>query len=181
MKTLIQTNHEYSCADLLIVKRISLALLAMVFAVGGCQRSPDYLAIFDDTVELEWRPATEDVDPFAFIEQGGHYQYDPEFTAENHDQAFLIPLMKKLRDEHKLELIGLVYDETAGELYAVIAELPESEAEREAIRKTLKEADAPFEGLIFDQWGHRWFGLDYFNPEEVNEEDEEFMKKYFSD
>ena len=161
-------------------------LLVLVIGMlhSGCeQKKPDFAAAFDKEVSTKWLPGSTQVEAIEFIEKGGLYNYDPEDSedlADNYDQTFLLPLMKRLRDETGLTLIALTRPEEPNVTFAVIAALPEDEATHTKIHAIFKESEAAFGGAIFDQWGHSWLGIDYYNPEDMTGEHGEFMKKNFS-
>ena len=141
---------------------------------------PDFLAYFDHTVDAEWRPNYLAVDAIAHLQGGRRYQFDPDFGDVDYDQSFLLPLLVRLRDEAGIHWEGLAYPDEPERLYAVIGLLPAGGAARDRVREILKDEDEAFAGAIFDQWGHRWLGLDYYAPEDIDPQMERFLKENFS-
>lgn len=157
---------------------LAAAIAGLVWFFRPAQ--PDFLKWFDHTVDHEWRPVYLSVEAIAHLQSGKPYQFDPDFDEVDYDQSFLLPLLMRLRDEVGIHWEGLAYPDEPERLYAVIGLLPAERSARGRIEAILKEEDEKFAGAIFDQWGHRWLGLDYYSPDDIDPEMERFLKENFS-
>lgn len=144
-----------------------IALLSLWLSIPGCRPASDPEAAFDRTA-LEWQQSATLVDPIEFLESGHAYNHDPEIhPGGDYDREFFVPLLKRLRREARLEFIGVVDEEDPQRLFAVLSPLPASEPQRNDVRRILEDEQRRFAGLVFDQWGHAWLGLDYVHPDDA--------------
>jgi hypothetical protein len=128
---------------------------------------PDYHAWFDKTVDIDWRTAYLPAgDAVAHLQSGKPYQYDPDFNDVDYDRSFLLPLLTRLHEETGMNWEGLAYPDEPDRLYAVVGLLPEGNAAQIRVRQILNEADD-------------WLGLDYYTPDQVDPEFDQFLKENF--
>lgn len=144
---------------------VALGVAVLVFGPFR-KRTPDYAAAYDRQIEEQWLVSFQKVDAIDYLEKGGLYNYDPEFSEANYDKSFFLPMLIRLNGEEKLNFTGLISPKLPNELYGVIAELPGEPAARERIRTIIRDEESRFKGAVQDRFGHRWLDLDYFEPDD---------------
>lgn len=127
----------------------------------------DYKAQLDHQIEDGWMNGRESVDALKFFENGGIYENRDAPGTTDIDQQYVIPLIKRLRDEHRLEVLVIVHDKLPNTAMAVIAEAPADRASRNKVRQTILEMTDSFPGLVTQNWSHHWVSLDFFDEEEA--------------
>lgn len=142
--------------------------LALAVAAIVCLSFPrvDGKAQLDRQIEDGWMDGRETVDALAFFEKGGVYENRDAPGAENIDQTYVVPLIKQLRDKHRLDVLVIEHDKLPNTAMAVIAEAPADRASRNAVRQTILETTDSFPGLVTQNWSHHWVSLDFFDEEE---------------
>ena len=147
---------------------LPLALLATV-CISGCG-GRDIKQVADQSVETDILAGAQKVDAVDFFEKGGTYYDDEDATGV--DREILLPMLKRLLEVFPSEQWVVPREEEPTRAYAVLITLPDDKNVEDAMAKVVEAADDKFDGLILQQWGHRWLSIDFLDAETV-----EFLKK----
>lgn len=149
----------------LLIAAANIALLG-VAAYYFWPRS-DYKAELDRQIEESWMEGREVVDAVEFFEHGGAYESRPGKGTADIDRKYVLPLVKRLRDEHGLTVVVVKRDDVPNAAMAVMAQAPNDRAARNRVRTTILEAADAFPGFAMQNWSHRWVSLDFFDEVEI--------------
>jgi hypothetical protein len=127
----------------------------------------DHKDVLDRQIQEEWMPGREVVDALKFFDGGGTYKSDARTDAAGLDRDYVVPLLKRLRDEHHLRVTVILRDDVPNTVLALLAEAPASRAARNAVRTTILEAADGFPGLVLQNWSHQWVSLDFLDAQEM--------------
>lgn len=128
----------------------------------------DGKASLDRQITEQWMQGRDVVDAMEFFEKGGVYENNESEEAADIDQKYVIPLVKRLIDEHKLKVLAIVEKESPTTAMAIIAEVPANDrAFRNKVRKTINEEADKFPGFAAQNWSHKYVSIDYFDELEV--------------
>lgn len=149
------------------VRRLSLALLTLLpLLTAGCGK-PDLQEFADNYLRKNRLVGVETTDAVKFLENGGLYYDDPSDPETTRLDAHVLPLLKRIRDELKLEPLVTYRKDAPKQGRDLIIRLPASKAEQDRLQKVIDEAQAAFPGEIFQQWGHEYLALELFDQEEA--------------
>ncbi len=128
----------------------------------------DGKASLDRQITEQWMQGRDVVDALEFFEKGGVYENNESEEAADIDQKYVIPLVKRLIEEHKLQVLAIVEKDAPLSAMAVIAEVPANDrAFRNKVRKTINEEADKFPGFAAQNWSHKYVSIDYFDELEV--------------
>lgn len=127
----------------------------------------DFKQQLDRQIEEDWIYGREVVDAVEFFEKGGVYENQPGEGAEDIDRKFLLPLVKRLRNEYGLTVLAVKRDDAPNMAMAVIAEAPKDQATRNRVRAAILETADAFPGFAMQNWSHRWVSIDLFDEQEL--------------
>ena len=130
----------------------------------GCGSGYDEKATLDAQIADKWIAGRQLHDAVEYFQAGGLFVDSGEPEDAPVDQPIVLPLVQKLKGELHLE-VYVVLDKS-NEAFALIAKLPEDEAEHQQIRDTLNEANEEFVGTIMHNWGNQWVSIDFLNAME---------------
>ena len=130
---------------------IPLCLLAV-----GC--SPDIKQVADTMVTDDFLKKGNQVMAIPFFEKGGHYFDDDASTKV--DREIVLPLLQKLDTISHTPQWVVPDERDPKRAFAVLIELPSDNSVVDTMAKAVEEADAKFDGMIMQQWGHRWLSID---------------------
>ena len=142
---------------------IPLCLLAV-----GC--SPDIKQVADEMVTDDFLKKGTQVMAIPFFEKGGHYFDDDETTKV--DREIVLPLLQKLETISHTPQWVVPDERDPKRAFAVLIELPSDNSVVDTMAKAVEEADAKFDGMIMQQWGHRWLSIDL-----IDKDTADFFKK----
>ena len=142
---------------------IPLCLLAV-----GC--SPDIKQVADEMVTDDFLKKGNQVMAIPFFEKGGHYFDDDASTKV--DREIVLPLLQKLDTISHTPQWVVPDERDPKRAFAVLIELPSDNSVVDTMAKAVEEADAKFDGMIMQQWGHRWLSIDLIDKEAAD-----FFKK----
>ncbi|RLS57506.1 MAG: hypothetical protein DWH91_04265 [Planctomycetota bacterium] len=124
--------------------------------LSGC--SPDIKGFADQMVANDYLKSGSHVAAIPFFEGGGHF-YDQD--ASTHvDREVILPLLKKLHAAQSTDQWVVPDPQQKRQAIAVLIELPKDQAQVDALAQIVEQADAQFEGMILQQWGHQWLSID---------------------
>jgi hypothetical protein len=143
------------------------SLLIMVAAAAcGCGNSAHTQAVaLDKQIEEKWMANRKVIDAVQFLEGGGHYENLGDDDEVPIDTPFVLPLIKRFRDEFSLSPVAVLDDPQSA--MAILVELPSDPAVRKRIGEVLQQADDAFPGLLLDNWGKKWLSLDFLDEKEA--------------
>ena len=146
-------------------RRLLLAVVALgMFSGCGSSEVSDPKAL-DTQIEEQWMAGREKVDAIEFLEKNGQYE-NMELPEESQvDQFYVLPLLKKVRDELSLKPVAVLLDSERA--LAVLVPIPTASAPRNRLRDFVRDADEGFAGLLLDNWGEKWLSLDFLSEREV--------------
>lgn len=145
-------------------------LLAFALLLSGC--SKDIKQHADQIVLNEFLKAGTHVKAVPFFEEGGRY-YEPETDASTSvDQKIILPMLKDLYAICPLAQWVVPDKENPKLAFALLVELPADNDKVDEMAKIVEAADAQFDGMILQQWGHTWLSVDLIDLETA-----EFFKK----
>lgn len=148
-------------------------VIAALFAIAAlgivyfARAQTDYRALFDEQLEVKWLAGRELTDAGEFFAKGGVFENTNDSRKESIDQAYVVPLINRLKEKHGLELQVLLELNDSTRAYALVAEIPSDRHTRNTIRATVLETADEFPGLLYQGWGHRWLTLDFFDELEI--------------
>lgn len=146
---------------------IGLGLILLGLGAYAAWPRVDDKALLDQQIEEGWMNGRETVDALQFFENGGIYENRDAPGTTDIDQNYVIPLVKQLRDKHRLEVLVVMHDKIPNAAMAVIVEAPADRQSRNEVRQTILELTDFFPGLATQNWSHRWVSLDFFDEEEA--------------
>lgn len=146
---------------------LTAAILLIGTAVYFFWTGSDYKAQLDRQIEESWMEGREVVDAVEFFENGGAYESRPGKGTADIDRKYVLPLVKRLRDEHGLTVVVVKRDDVPNTAMAVMAQAPHDRAARNRVRTTILEAADAFPGFAMQNWSHRWVSLDFFDEFEI--------------
>jgi hypothetical protein len=145
-----------------------LCLIPLCVWSVGC--SPDIKQVADAMVTDDFLKKGTQVAAIPFFEQGGRY-FDEDASTKV-DREIVLPLLQKLYATSHTQQWVVPDERDPKQAFAVLIELPADEAVVDAMAKAVEAADAQFDGMIVQQWGHRWLSIDLMDKETM-----EFFKK----
>lgn len=141
-------------------------LLMPVMMVCGCGSSAITNAeALDKQIEERWMANRNVVDAITFLEGGGHYENLSDDDEVPIDKQYVLPLIKRFRDEFSLNPVAVLDNPQSA--MAILVELPADPAIRKRLGTALQDADEAFPGLLMDNWGEKWLSLDFLDENEV--------------
>ncbi len=145
-----------------------LCLIPLCFWSVGC--SPDIKQVADELVTDDFLKKGTQVAAIPFFEKGGHY-FDDDATTKV-DREIVLPLLQKLDTVSRTPQWVVPDERDPKRAFAVLIELPNDKSVVDTMAKAVEEADAQFDGMIMQQWGHRWLSIDL-----IDKESADFFKK----
>ncbi len=145
-----------------------LLLIPVCVMAVGC--SPDIKQVADAMVTDDFLKKGTQVTAIPFFEKGGRYFDDNASTKV--DREIVLPLLQKLESISRTPQWVVPDERDPQRAFAVLIELPNDNTVVDTMAKAVEEADAKFEGMIMQQWGHRWLSIDL-----IDKESAEFFKK----
>jgi hypothetical protein len=161
-----------------MLRRLTFLLLLMLLATtSGCRK--DFKKVADKMVEDDILKGRTPVTAIPFFEQGGRY-YDEELDEEQSDQSqainvdrdIVLPMLKRLLETTRTEQWVVPDTNDSQRAFALLVALPSNKQTENAMAKVIEEFDAKYDGLILQQWGHKWLSIDFLDKDSV-----EFFKK----
>jgi hypothetical protein len=155
--------------------------LAAVIVIGAAAfflwpRSDDKASL-DRQIEEDWMAGRDVVDAVKFFESGGVYENRGGEGSADIDQKYVIPLIKRLRDEHGLTVLVVKLQKAPNTAGAVIAQVPQDRVARNRVRATILESAQDFPGLVTQYWSHRWMSLDFLDELEMQQIPPKILQK----
>ena len=147
-------------------------LVLALSSLPGCGR--DYKEEADQSVVEDLLGRGQKFEAIAFFEQGGTFydmEDDPQENAKV-DQEILLPMLKSLHSAYPTQQWVVPEEGQPKVGFALLIELPSDNQQVDAMARIVEAADAKFDGLILQQWGHRWLSIDLLDKETY-----EFHKK----
>ena len=144
--------------------------LSAVFLLCAAGCGEDFKQTADSNVEAYIQQHLDRVPAVEFFEAGGSY-YDDEESPEV-DREILLPMLKQLLEISDTGQWVLPSKDDPKRAFAVLVEIPADKNIEQSMARIVEEADKRFDGLILQQWGHRWLSLDFLDQESV-----EFFKQ----
>lgn len=160
------TKQEAATFWLKTLVIVSLFAVIAMSIVAYARSRKDYQAIFDLQLEEQWLSGRELTNAAKFFSAGGQLENSGS-SQESIDQKYVRPLITQLEERHGLEMQVLLELDDAQHAYALVAEVPADRATRNAIRTTVLETAEQFPGLLYQNWGHRWMTLEFFDEVEI--------------
>lgn len=124
--------------------------------LSGC--SSDIKEVADQMVANDYLKSGNHVAAIPFFEGGGHYYDQDDSTHADHD--VILPLLKRLHAAQSMNQWVVPDPQQRLRAIAVLIELPKDQAQVDALARIVEQADAQFEGMILQQWGHQWLSID---------------------
>ena len=145
-------------------------LTVLLALVSGC--SQDLQRTADTMVAYEFLRDGTHVRAIPFFLDSGRYYEQETSDSTSVDQQIVLPMLKDLNALCPLAQ-WVVPDKKDPKLaFAVLVELPDDTIKVDAMAKIVESADAKFDGMILQQWGHKWLSLDF-----IDQETAEFFKQ----
>lgn len=145
-----------------------LIVLAVLFS--GC--GTDIQQQADQMVVDDFLKQGTQVNAIPFFLNKGRYFDQATSDPTSVDQQVVLPMLKDLHALCPLKQ-WVIPDKSNPKLaFAVLVELPDDSAQVDAMAQIVEAADAKFDGMILQQWGHHWLSVDL-----VDSETAEFFKK----
>lgn len=160
------TDRSQSRASQWILLGVLVSGLAAVLVYLSWPRI-DYKAELDRQITEGWMAGREVVDALEFFEKGGVYENREMAGAYDIDQKYVIPLIKRLKEEHHLNVLAILEKEPPNTAMAIIAEVPPDRETRNKIRATILETVDEFPGFAMQNWSHNYVSLDFLDEVEV--------------
>jgi uncharacterized protein YlxP (DUF503 family) len=127
----------------------------------------DYKAVLDRQITEEWMAGREVVDALEFFEKGGVYENRDSDEAMDIDQKYVVPLVKRLKDEFHLNVLAIVEPDSTNTAMAIVAEVPPDRETRNKIRAAILETADKFPGFAMQNWSHNYVSLDFLDELEI--------------
>ncbi len=145
-----------------------LLLIPLCGFAFGC--SKDIKQVADQMVVDAFLKKGTQVTAIPFFEKGGQY-FDEEGSTKV-DREIVLPMLQKLFEISHTPQWVVPDERDPKQAFAVLIELPDDTSVVDAMAKVVEAADAKFDGMILQQWGHRWLSIDSMDRETA-----EFFKK----
>ena len=150
---------------------ISTLSLMLVFAsLHGCSNYQADLGEkmkknTDQLIEQEYIPNFDQKEAIEFLEKGGHFveMGDPE--DQKIDVPAVVPCLERLQEEFGMKWIAFIPKDDPEFAEAIVAKIPLG-VSRKQVHETLVEIQQDFPGDILQEWGDRWFLIDFLDEEE---------------
>lgn len=149
----------------LVVAGVFMVCLMAILYSARHQR--DFQAQFDDRLETEWLSGRELMDAGEFLAKGGVIENTGSSSRSDIDQKYVLPLIKRLRERHGLEMQVLLELNDPHQASGLVAEAPQDRDTRNAVRATILEAADAFPGFLYQHWGRRWLTLEFLDETEI--------------
>jgi hypothetical protein len=149
---------------------IILAGLYFLLTAAGVDLQPQddsRFSVDDRQIEDVWMEGRDVVDALDFFASGGVYESRRGDAAADIDQKYVLPLIKRLRDEHGLTVLVVKLEEPANTAMALIAEAPADREARNRVRAAILETADQFPGFAMQNWSRNWVSLDFLDELEV--------------
>lgn len=149
--------------------RFLVILILALVSITGCERKlkHDYSSKFDQLVEEKWKTESKWVNAIAHLEGGGYYVDLDEEDEQPMDRPNVVPLLKRLEAEFKLEWEAVLETRDPTYAIAVVAKIPNDPKFKETFQAALVREQKTFPGAILQQWGYKWVSLDFLNQEDA--------------
>ncbi len=119
--------------------------------------------LHDAQIIEEWMPGHRLVDAVDFFADGGMFastEVEPDL-----DQELLLPLLRVLRDECKVDPVVLLDDPEIA--FAVVIDVHAADTDRSAIIDAIERVNEDYPGLIVGKWGRTWLSIDLLDQQKA--------------